>query len=127
VVRRIAAVAAVVLALLATVGVGTAGADPIRNPNADFFFVTCGGEEFLVSATGAAGHILGSTSNAILFGGTVTVFVAGEQVDQFSFSTAGTRPTLTGCSAFSEFVDEAGNLVRIEITDAEILLTPPSG
>ena len=104
-----------------------AAADPVKNPNADIYTVVCGRATFQVVGTGSAGHILGSTSNAVLFGGTFTVFVNGEQVDQQVFSTPGNRPSLTGCSAFTEFEDEAGNVVRIEITDAELLITPASG
>jgi hypothetical protein len=122
-----AVVTSVVFALLMTVGVGTAAADPVNNPNAHIVTLTCGGETFDVVATGSAGHIVGSTSNAILLGGTQTVFVNGEQVAQFTFSFPGTAPSLTGCSGFLEFVNEAGNVIRVEITDAEILITPPTG
>ena len=117
----------VVFALLTMVGVGTAAADPVNNPNTAVFTVTCGTETFEVVTTGAVGHILDSTGNAVLFSGTFTTFVNGQQVAQDVVSTPGNRPTVTGCSGVTEFEDPAGNVIRIELTDAELLMTPANG
>ena len=101
----------------------SAGADPIK-PDSLIFTVNCPGtQEFRVVGTGAAGHVLGSTSIAVLLSGTTTVFEDGVQVDQFTVTHPGEgNPTLEPCSA----VGQSGTL-QIVITNAAILLTPPRG
>ena len=113
------------IALLATAA--PAAADPVK-PDSVIFEVTCPGTEtFSVVGTGSAGHVLGSTSIAVLMSSTQTTFVNGVQVDQFTYTHPGRgTPTLEGCTAIAEFVAN-GDTVRIEITDAAILLTPPEG
>jgi hypothetical protein len=113
-----------VIALLATAA--PAAADPVKSDSV-IFEVTCPGTAtFSVVGTGAAGHVLGSTSIAVLLTSTQTVFVNGVQVDQVTVThPGGGTPTLEGCTAIAEFVDPNGDTVRIEITDAAIVLTPP--
>jgi hypothetical protein len=113
------------VALLATAA--PAAADPVK-PDSVIFVTTCPGtESFSIVGTGAAGHVLGSTSIAVLISATQTVFVNGVQVNQFTDINPGKgTPTLKGCSAIADFVAPNGDHVRVEITDAAILLTPPS-
>ena len=54
--------AALSVALLLTLGLGRTSADPVNNPNAEFFTLTCGGETIeIVVGGGAAAHIVDST------------------------------------------------------------------
>ena len=48
-----------------------------------------------------------------------------EQTDQVTFSTPGRGLSTVPCTATTQFLDEEGNTVRIVITDAQILVTPP--
>jgi archaellum component FlaG (FlaF/FlaG flagellin family) len=115
--------------VLILISVGPAAADPIKNPDARTFTVTCtvDGQSttFQIVGTGAAGHVLDNNGIAVLVSGTRTTFVNGIETDQVTFSTPGQGLSTVPCSATAEFQDEAGNNVRIEITDAQILLTPP--
>jgi hypothetical protein len=108
--------------------VASAAADPVKHPNARTFTVTCttsGGEiTFDVVGTGAAGHDLGSNSNAVLLAGTTTTFVNGVQTNQDMFDHPGVGTKTVPCAARTEFLDEDGNTVVIEITDALVNLTP---
>jgi hypothetical protein len=108
--------------------VASAAADPVKHPSARTFTVTCttgGGEmTFEVVGTGAAGHDLGSNSNAVLLAGTSTTFVNGVETNQVVFDHRGVGTKTVPCTATSEFLDEEGNTVVIEITDALIHLTP---
>jgi len=112
------------VALLATAA--PAAADPVK-PDSTIFTVTCPGTPtFSVVGTGAAGHVLDSTSIAVLLSGTLTFFEDGDQVDQVTFTNPGKgSPTLEPCSAFAQFIAPNGVTVRIEISNAAILLTPP--
>jgi hypothetical protein len=66
------------LALVLALGlVVPAAADPIRNPNAEQFHITCGDEHWdIVVTNGVPGHILGSTgmliAHSFTFAGTIT-------------------------------------------------------
>jgi hypothetical protein len=115
--------------VLVLISVAPAAADPVKNPGAQTFTLTCtvNGQSttFQVIGTGAAGHVLGSNSIAVLLSGTRTTFVNGVQTEQVTFSTPGRGLETIPCTASSEFVDEEGNTVRIVITDAQVLLTPP--
>jgi hypothetical protein len=108
--------------------VASAAADPVKHPNARTYVVTCttsGGEiTFDVVGTGAAGHDLGSNSNAVLLAGTTTTFVNGVQTNQDMFDHPGVGTKTVPCAARTEFLDEDGNTVVIEITDALVNLTP---
>lgn len=118
----------VLLALVAFLATAApAAADPVK-PDSLIITVTCPNTPtFSVVGTGAAGHVLGSTSIAVLLSGTLTVFVNGVQVDQNTFINPGKAPTLKPCSASGEFFAPNGDTVRIVITNAAILLTPPRG
>jgi hypothetical protein len=61
----------------------------------------------------------------VLLSGTRTTFVNDEQTDQVMFSTPGRGLSTVPCTATTQFLDEEGNTVRIVITDAQILVTPP--
>jgi archaellum component FlaG (FlaF/FlaG flagellin family) len=115
--------------VLVLMSVAPTAADPIKNPDARTFTVTCtvDGQSttFQIVGTGAAGHVLDNNSIAVLASGTRTTFVNGVQTDQVTFSTPGQGLRTVPCSATAEFQDEAGDNVRIVITDAQILLTPP--
>jgi hypothetical protein len=119
--------AIVISAALLLVSAASAGADPIKNPDARTFTVTCSVDgqstTFEIVGTGAAGHVLGSASIGVLLSGTRTTFVNGVQTDEVTFNTPGQGLQTAPCTAVSEFEDEAGNDVRVEI-DAQILLTP---
>ncbi len=108
--------------------VASAAADPVKHPNAGTYTVTCttgGGEiTFEVVGTGAAGHDFGSNSNAVLLAGTTTTFVNGVQTNQVVFDHPGVGTKTVPCAARREFLDEEGNTVVIEITDALVHLTP---
>jgi hypothetical protein len=121
--RRMTLAVCLVCTIVAVWGAGTAAADPVNNPHVTVFTVTCEGvPEFQVVGTGAAGHVLGSNSIAVLLAGTVTEFVNGVQTNQFTFDHGQGVSTLA-CTAFAEFTVGA-NTIRIEITDARIYLTP---
>jgi hypothetical protein len=125
--RRLALAASLVCATVGAFGVGTATADPVGNKHVTLFHVTCAGvPAFDVLGQGAAGHVLGSNSNAVLLAGTATVFVNGVQVSQSSQEHPGEGTPALTCSAFAEFTDGA-DTIRIEITNAKIHLTPASG
>lgn len=115
--------------VLVLMSVAPTAADPIKNPDARTFTVTCTvygqSTTFQIVGTGAAGHVLDNNSIAVLASGTRTTFVNGVQTDQVSFSTPGQGLRTVPCTATAEFQDEAGDNVRIVITDAQILLTPP--
>jgi archaellum component FlaG (FlaF/FlaG flagellin family) len=115
--------------VLVLMSVAPTAADPIKNPDARTFTVTCtvDGQSttFQIVGTGAAGHVLDNNSIAVLASGTRTTFVNGVQTDQVTFSTPGQGLRTVPCTATAEFQDEAGDNVRIVITDAQILLTPP--
>jgi archaellum component FlaG (FlaF/FlaG flagellin family) len=115
--------------VLVLMSVAPTAADPIKNPDARTFTVTCTVEgqstTFQIVGTGAAGHVLDNNSIAVLASGTRTTFVNGVQTDQVTFSTPGQGLRTVPCTATAEFQDEAGDNVRIVITDAQILLTPP--
>ena len=107
-----------------------AAADPAATPAATpVFTVTCevNGAPivFHLIGTGVAGHVLEDSRIAILLNATFTFFVNGVQVDQQTFVTPGEGRPAAECAAFTEFLDEQGNLIRIEITNGQILLTPP--
>ena len=108
--------------------VASAAADPVKHPNARTYTVTCttgGGETtFDVVGTGAAGHDFGSNSIAVLLSGTTTTFVNGVETNQVVFDHPGVGTKTVPCTATTEFLDEEGNTVVIEITDAQIHLTP---
>jgi hypothetical protein len=114
--------------VLLSLMVASAAADPVKHPNARTYTVTCttsGGEiTFDVVGTGAAGHDLGSNSNAVLLAGTTTTFVNGVQTNQDMFDHPGVGTKTVPCAARTEFLDEDGNTVVIEITDALVNLTP---
>jgi hypothetical protein len=81
---------------------------------------------FHVIGTGAAGHVLEDNSVAVIMSGTLTTFVNGVQTEQVTFPPVpGEGLRTVPCTATAEFEDEEGNLVRIELTDAQLLLTPP--
>ncbi|HZN61863.1 MAG TPA: hypothetical protein VFC90_05610 [Planctomycetota bacterium] len=112
------------------VAVAPVFADPEGTPAATpVFTVTCTidgqTEVFHLVATGVAGHVLEDNRTAVLLNATFTFYVNGEQVSQTTYVTPGPGRRGVPCSAIAEFQDEADNTVRIEITDAEILLTPP--
>ena len=104
-------------------------ADPADTPATPVFTVTCdvdGAQTlFHLVGTGVAGHVLEDNRIAILLNSTFTFFVNGAPVDQQTFVTAGGGRPAAECAAFTEFLDEQGNWVRIEITNGHILLTPP--
>jgi hypothetical protein len=108
--------------------VASAAADPVKHPNARTYTLTCttsGGEiTFDVVGTGASGHDLGSNSNAVLLAGTTTTFVNGVQTNQDMFDHPGVGTKTVQCAARTEFLDDDGNTVVIEITDALVHLTP---
>jgi hypothetical protein len=112
------------LAVLALTA-GPATADPVKK--GPVFSVTCivDGQQltFQVVGTGVAGHILGQNGNVVLKSATITTFVNGVQVEQFTFSTPGRGLNTVPCTAFAEFEDEEGNAVRIEII-GDALITP---
>ena len=121
---------AILMALVVVLmSVAPTAADPIKNPDARTFTVTCtvDGQSttFQIVGTGAAGHVLDNNSIAVLASGTRTTFVNGVQTNQVTFSTPGRGLRTIPCTATAEFQDEAGDNVRIVITDAQILLTPP--
>ena len=115
--------------VLVLMSVAPTAADPIKHPDARTFTVTCTVEgqstTFQIVGTGAAGHVLDNNSIAVFASGTRTTFVNGVQTDQVTFSTPGQGLRTVPCIATAEFQDEAGDNVRIVITDAQILLTPP--
>jgi len=107
-----------------------AAADPVGTPAATpVFTVTCEVDgaptSFHIVGTGVAGHVLEDSRVAILLNATFTFFVNSVQVDQQTFVTPGDGRPAAECAAFTEFVDEQGNQIRIEITNGQILLTPP--
>lgn len=123
--RRLLFVTAVVL-----VAAIPCAADPAGTPaTTPVFTVTCdvdGAQTlFHLVGTGVAGHVLEDNRIAILLNATFTFFVNGAPVDQQTFVTPGGGRPAAECAAFTEFLDEQGNWVRIEITNAQILLTPP--
>jgi hypothetical protein len=123
--RRMTLAVCLVCTIVAVWGAGTAAADPVNNPHVSVFTITCEGvPEFQVVGTGAAGHVLGSNSIAVLLSGTLTQFVNGVQTNQNTFDT-GHGVSALACTALSEFTVGA-DTIRIEITDARILLTPAS-
>ena len=64
--RRIALIGSAILAALAF-GAGSALADPVNNPKAEYYTVICGALQFTVVAPGgAAGHIVGGPGNLVL-------------------------------------------------------------
>jgi hypothetical protein len=94
------------------------------------FTVTCAidGEQVVFHLVGTgivAGHVLEDNSIAVLLNATFTTYVNGKQISQSTFITPGEGRPGVQCSAFAEFEDEFGDTVRIEVTEAEILLTPP--
>jgi archaellum component FlaG (FlaF/FlaG flagellin family) len=118
------------LGVLLALTVTPAAADPVNNPRAPTFTVTCivDGQSttFHVIGTGAAGHVLEDNSVAVIMSGTLTTFVNGVQTEQVTFPPVpGEGLRTVPCTATAEFEDEEGNLVRIELTDAQLLLTPP--
>lgn len=121
--------AALISLVLLLISVASAAADPIKNPDVRTYTVTCTldgqSTNFQIVGTGAAGHVLGDNRIAVLASGTRTTFVNDVQTDQVTFSTPGQGLRTVPCTATAEFQDEAGNDVRVEITDAQILLTPP--
>jgi hypothetical protein len=124
--RRLALALCLVCTTFGGLGASAASADPVNNPNALLFHVTCSGiPAFDVIGQGAAGHVVGSNSIAVLQAGTFTVFVNGVQTSQSTQSYSGQGSTVS-CSAVAEFT--AGvDTIRIEITDALIHLTPANG
>ena len=105
-------------------------ADPVGTPaTTPVFTVTCNVDGaqtlFHLVGTGVAGHVLEDNRIAILLNATFTFFVNGVLVDQQTFVTPGGGRPAAECTAFTEFLDEHGNWVRIEITNGQILLTPP--
>jgi hypothetical protein len=122
--RRMTLAVCLVCTIVAVSGAGTAAADPVNNPHATVFTVTCEGvPEFQVVGTGAAGHVLGSNRIAVLLAGTRTEFVNGVQTNQFTFDHPGRGVSTLACTGFSEFT-VGSDTIRIEITDARIHLTP---
>ena len=123
--RRMTLAVCLVCTTVAVWGAGRAAADPVNSPHVSVFTITCEGvPEFQVVGTGAAGHVLGSNSIAVLLSGTLTQFVNGVQMNQNTFDT-GQGVSALACTGFSEFTVGA-DTIRIEITDARILLTPAS-
>ena len=119
--------------LFGAVAAAPAASDPVGTPTATTFTITCelnGGQTtFQVVSTGFgfAGHDLDSTGVFVLFSGTRRIFVNGVLVDEFSFgaATKATGLPLSTCAAFAEFQNEQGQTVRIELTDAKVLIAPP--
>jgi hypothetical protein len=120
----------VFVTVLALVAARPCAADPAGTPAATpVFTVTCDVDGahtlFHLVGTSIAGHVLEDNRIAILLNAIFTFFVNGAPVDQQTFVTpSGGRPAAE-CAAFTEFLDEQGNWVRIEITNGQILLTPP--
>src|SRR5687767_12971906 len=83
--------------------VAAAAADPVKHPDARTYTVTCmtaeGEQTFEIVGTGAAGHDLGSNSNAVLLSGTTTTFVNGEQTNQVVFDHPGVGTKTVPCTA----------------------------
>lgn len=125
--RRLVLSLCVIGTTLGAFGAGTAIADPVNNKHVSLFHVTCPGTPtFDVLGHGAAGHVVGSNSIAVLLAGDFTVHVNGVLVDQFTQDHPGQGTPALSCSAFSEFTAGA-DTIRIDVANAKIHLTPASG
>jgi archaellum component FlaG (FlaF/FlaG flagellin family) len=125
--RRVAFALGPVCAVFAVWGVGAAAADPVNNPHAQVFTVTCAGvPTFHVVGTGRAGHVLENNSIAVLLAGTITTFVNDVEVAQDTFDHRGKGVSTLDCEGVAEFVAD-GDTIRLELTDARIHLTPARG
>jgi len=89
---------ATTIAAAATMLVGTAAADPVKNPNTFALPLACAnGVSATVYPTGAAGHVAGSTSVGILLGqtGPGAFLVPGFELSDLTACTSATFPGVT--------------------------------
>jgi hypothetical protein len=102
--KRLLATVVLALASVAAIGVGSAAADPVKNPNAIVDELTCDGETFDVVLPGfqVVGNDLDSTRVGVLLGfidpdGNVNYFVRGFDPSEL---TACTAPGLPGWTIY---------------------------
>ena len=124
-------VAAALLAALAVplLGGGQAFADPVRNPEAFVLTVNCGGESFdVVGTPGAASQALASTGVGVTHALTFRFYVNNQLVLDESVTRGRGRglDILLTCSFDEEFMDPAGNTIRIE-GEGQVLDAPRGG
>jgi len=83
----------------ATLLVGTAAADPVKNPHTEALALTCSnGVSGTVYPTGAAGHLAGSTSVGVLMaqtGGPGAFTTPGFELSDLTACTAADLPGVT--------------------------------
>lgn len=91
--------AVIAVAAAATMLVGTAAADPVKNPHTFPLTLTCAnGVSGTVYPTGSAGHLAGSTSVGVLkgeVGPDGTFFVPGWDASELTACTALEAPDVT--------------------------------
>jgi len=96
---RVLAATAVTIAAAATLLVGPAAADPIKNPHTFALPVTCeGGFTATIYPTGAAGHLTGTSSVGVLHGTTTpagSVFTPGFDASELTACTSPAEPGVT--------------------------------
>jgi hypothetical protein len=96
---RLLASVAIAIATAATMLVGTAAADPVKNPNTFPLTITCAnGATGTVYPTGAVGHLAGSTTVGVLKGEVSpegTFFTPGWDASELTACTAPEAPGVT--------------------------------
>ena len=117
--------AVLVSLMLLSISVAPAAADPVKNPGARTYTVTCvvDGQSttFQIVGIGAAGHVLGDNSVTVFMSGTSTIFVNGVQTGQTTVNTPGQGLNTVPCTA--THVSDDGTL-RIEIV-GQLSRNPP--
>jgi hypothetical protein len=94
---RLLAFVATTVAAAATI-VGTAAADPVKNPHTFALPVTCDGVSGIVYPTGSAAHQAGSTAIGVLKGQSGpdgTFFKAGWEASELTACTSPAAPGVT--------------------------------
>lgn len=96
---RLLASIAVAIATAATLLVGTAAADPIKNPHTFALPLSCAnGASPTVYPTGAAGHVVGSSSVGVLHGQITpngSFFTPGFDASELTACTSPAAPGVT--------------------------------
>lgn len=106
---RLLASVAIVSAAAATLIVGTAAADPVKNPHTFPLPLTCAnGNSVIVYPTGAAGHVAGSSTVGVLHGQVSpagSFFTPGFDASEL---TACTSPSAPGVTFYVLFTPRRG-------------------
>jgi hypothetical protein len=96
---RLLAATAATIAATATLLVGSAAADPVENPHTFALPVTCeGGFTATIYPTGAAGHLIGTSSVGVLHGTTTpggSSFTPGFDASELTSCTSAAEPGVT--------------------------------